>query len=194
MAMSSCLSHPILPRQRSVTPVCEDLACRGNISFDLTTFRRACEWFATFDHRYSDETSLYFDIEGSPLVLVVITEGYSDVVSRAMLEFHAWETFLEEEDDSHEAWQAERDEFDRVYAESLAAAIEVLGPPLLQGVDDDEDRLQHALWRGKTGLLILHQTNSYCESGRGVVYRVQRWSGSDPQPTSPFDDWVGNVL
>src|SRR5262249_12931249 len=121
-------------------------------------------------------------------------EGYSDVVSSAMLVIYVWETYLEEEEyhDSHEAWQAERDEFDRVYAESLAAAIEVLGPPLLQGTDDNEDRLQHALWRGKTGLLILHQTSSYCESALGLVYRVQRWAGPDPQPTTPFDDWIGN--
>jgi hypothetical protein len=174
-------------------PPVADLFELANTPFDPPTFRRACERFATLADRYPDEIASDFSIEGSPSVLVVVTSRDTDAVAHAMLEFYAWETFLEEFHDSHESWQAERDEFDRVYAESLASAIEVLGPPLLQGADDDEDRLRHALWRGKTGLLILHQTSGYCESGLGVVYRVQRWSGPDPQPTSPFDDWIASL-
>jgi hypothetical protein len=174
-------------------PPVADLFELANNSFDPPTFRRACERFATFDDLHSDEIAMFFSIEGIPSPLVAVTSHDSDAVAHAMLEFYVWEDFLEDLHESHESWQDERDEFDRVYAEALAAAIEVLGPPLRQGTDDNEDRLRHALWRGKTGLLILHQTNCYCESGWGVVYRVQRWSGPDPQPTSPFDLWIGSL-
>jgi hypothetical protein len=114
-------------------------------------------------------------------------------VAHAVLEFYWWEQYLEEEHESRASWQAERAEFDRIYAEALAATVEVLGPPRVHGTDPDEKRLRHAVWRGKTALLILQQSDIDPASGLNVSYRVQPWSGADPRPTGPFGDWIASL-
>jgi hypothetical protein len=89
-------------------PPVADLFELANTSFDPPTFRRACERFAWFDDHDSDEIASFFSIEGSLSPLVVVTSRDFDAFAHALLEFFAWETFLEELHDSHESCQADR--------------------------------------------------------------------------------------
>jgi hypothetical protein len=178
----------------------------AHTSFDPPAFRRACERFAMFDSRSSDDDLWFFTLKGGPSLMVSlevepIRRGKSSgrpefrplAVTHAILAIYWWENFLVEMHESRASWEVERAEFDRVYAESLAATIEALGPPLIHGGGDDEDRLRHALWRGTTGLLILQQSASDPQFGLDVSYRVEPWSGPDPRPTSPFGNWLAGL-
>lgn len=80
-------------------------------------------------------------------------------------------------------------EFDRLYHEAVAATVAVLGPPLLSGTDADNG-YRHALWRGRTGLFIVQQSNYDCQFGDDLNFWIRRWSGPDPRPTKPFLDWL----
>lgn len=175
----------------------------ANTSFDPQTFRHTCEKFATLDTHSSDDDLWYFSVSGGPVLIVALETELSGrkkpngrreyrqfAVSCALLSICWWETFLKSEHESEESWQTERAEFDRFYAESLTASIAILGPPLMQGMDADEDRHQHAIWRGETGLLILQQSSYDPQFGLDVNYWIKPWSGPDPTPTSPFIDWL----
>jgi hypothetical protein len=111
-------------------------------------------------------------------------------VSCAILSICWWETFLKSEHLNLESWEREREEFDRCYSDSLASAVEVLGPPGIEGCDTDENQHRYAIWRGETGLLILQQSAYDPQFGLDVNYWVQPWYGPDPTPTSPFIDWL----
>jgi hypothetical protein len=151
------------------------------------------------------EQPTYF-VDGSEAKLVVSVR--SEVVERrpggrpvlrlvavqaALLSICWWETFLKSEHENIEAWDAERKEFDRVYGDALAKSVSVLGPPRIGGRDDDEDGHRYSIWLGRTGLLILQQSCYDPQFGLDVNYWVQPWSGPDPQPRSPFIDWLTNI-
>ena len=91
------------------------------------------------------------------------------------------------------SWEAERTEFDRIYAAELAATVEVLGLPRVHGTDQDENRSRHAVWRGTTALLILQQSDIDLARALNVSYRVQPWLGRDPRPTGPFGHWIASL-
>ena len=91
------------------------------------------------------------------------------------------------------AWEKEREEFDKCYNESLSNAIKILGLPRIQGFDTDENRHCYAIWRGDSGLLILQQSVYDFQFGLDVNFWVQPWTCPDPQPTSPFIDWLLHV-
>jgi hypothetical protein len=175
----------------------------ANGSFEPHAFRATCEQFAVFEEGSSDDDIWRFSLgSGATLIVVVSAEqtsrkkpnGYPEFrllsVSCAILSICWWETFLKSDHANLESWQKERDEFDRCYSDSLASAIEVLGRPYIEGSDTDENRHSYALWRGKTGLLILQQSAYDPQFGYDVNYWVQPWSGPDPRPTSPFIDWL----
>ena len=175
----------------------------ANTAFVPQPFRRACERFATFDISSSHDDLLYFSMSGGPSLIVSIEteliarkkslnqpEYRQLAVSCAVLSICWWETYLKTEHEKLANWEAERAEFDRLFAESLADSISVLGLPQVQGMDADEHRHRNAIWRGKTGLLILQQSAYDPQFGLDVNYWVQPWSGLDPSPTSPFIDWL----
>ncbi len=111
-------------------------------------------------------------------------------VSCAILSICWWETFLNSEHESQLGWQTERDEFDQCYSEALARIRTILGPPQIEGLDATEDQHRYAIWRGRSGLLILQQSCYDPQFGLDVNYWVQPWIGPDPRPTSPFIDWL----
>lgn len=164
----------------------------ANTPLDPQSFRRACERFATFDTNSSHDDLWYFSTSGGPSLIVTISQPeYRPLaVSCAILSICWWETFLKMEHEKLESWEAERVEFDRFYAESLADAITILGLPQVQGMDADERQHRHAIWRGETGLLILQQSGYDPQFGLDVNYWVQPWSGRAPSPTSPFVNWL----
>jgi len=174
----------------------------ANCSFDPDAFRRECEQFATFVPDSFRDDSWRFSLgEGATLVVALETEltgrnpnGWPEYrqlfVSCAFLSICWWETFSKSDHASLESWQRERQEFDWLYADALARTVDVLGPPRIDGADTDEDRHHYAIWRGNTGLLILQQSTFDPQFGLDVNYWIQRWSGPDPQPTSPFIDWL----
>jgi hypothetical protein len=186
----------------------------ANTPLDPPAFRQACERFSGFDPGSSSDDLWFFSLEGRawpvgeepPSLWVLLktervrrkkSSGRPEfrpiAVAHAVLEFYWWEQYLEEEHESRASWEAERAEFDRIYAEALAATVEVLGPPWVHGTDPDEKRLRHAVWRCKTALLILQQSDIDPARGLNVSYRVQPWSGVDPRPTSPFRDWIASL-
>ena len=161
-----------------------------NIPFDTAVFKDACEAIAPFDVRSSDDNlwSFPFDPCGEPRLLVAVGAEPTEV-NCAILSFCWWETSLRMQHDSDESFAAERSEFDRLFTEALVATTALLGPPLLGG-SDPGDGYRHAVWRGRTGLLIVQQSNYDCQFGDDINYWIRRWSGTDPQPTSPFIDWL----
>lgn len=178
----------------------------ANTSLEPQAFRNTCEKFATFDPSSSDDDLWYFSLSGGPTLIVGLdTEltgrkkpnGWPEcrqlAVSCAILSICWWESFLQSDHDTLASWKAERAEFDRFYRQSLAAAQGVLGPPRLQGADADEHRHQHAIWFGKTGLLILQQSAYDPQFGLDVNYWIHPLSGEAPQPTSPLIDWLSSA-
>jgi hypothetical protein len=110
-------------------------------------------------------------------------------VDRAIFSICWWETSLRMQDPTDEAFAAGRSECDRRFDEASAATVTLLGPPLLSGSDPVGGH-RHAVWRGRTGLLIVQQSNYDCQFGDDINYWVERWSGPNPKPTSPFIDWL----
>ncbi len=162
----------------------------ANRPFDADLFKAACEAIAPFDSRSSDDNlwSFPFDPSGEPRLLVAVGEDLTEV-DCAILSFCWWETPIEVPSADDETLATERKEFDRLFTEALSATVDVLGPPLLSGSDAD-DGYQHALWRGRTGLLIVQQSRYDCQFGEDLNYCVKRWLGPDPRPTEPFIDWL----
>lgn len=162
----------------------------ANTSFDATVFKAACEAIAPFDTRASDANlwSFPFDPCGEPRLLVAVGEDLTEV-DCAILSFCWWEKLIEVPGADEAALAAERLQFDHLFTEALAATVAVLGPPLLSGSDDGAG-YRHALWRGRTGLLIVQQSNYDCQFGDDLNYWIRRWSGPDPRPTKPFIDWL----
>jgi hypothetical protein len=178
----------------------------ANTSLDPQTFRRGCEEFATFDPSSSDDDLWYFSLSGGPTLIVGLqTEptgrkkpnGWPEyrqlAVSCAILSICWWESFLKSDHKTLESWKAERAEFDRFFAQSLAVAQAALGPARLHGADADEHGHKHAIWFGKSGLLILQQSAYDPQFGLDVNYWIRPWREGQPQPTSPLIDWLSSA-
>lgn len=172
-------------------------------SFEPNAFRHECEQFAAFEKAPSGDDSWKFSLAGGATLTVALNaeltgrkkaNGWPEYrllgVSCAILSVCWWDTFLKSEHANLQSWQRERDEFDQYYSDSLSDATGILGPPRIQGVDRDKNRHRYAVWRGETGLLVLQQSAYDPQFGHDVNYWIQPWSGSDPQPTSPFIDWL----
>ncbi len=172
--------------------------------FDPSVFKAACEGLAPFDRKMSEGNlwTFPFTPRGEPrLVVAVETEptgemspagGLMDrpvMVDCAVLSCCWWETSRRMFHGSDESFAAERAEFDRLFAESLAKANALVGPPCLL-TTDPESGYQHAVWRGRTGLMVLQQSNDESQPGDDINFWLQRWSGPDPKPTSPFLHWL----
>jgi hypothetical protein len=158
--------------------------------FRVGAFRPACEQFATFDESSSDADLWYFSV-GGPRMIVGL-DG-KRVVRFAVLSICWWDSFLPAEHPSRESFEAERAEFDRLYAQELEAATGLLGPPKLAGRDRDEDAHRWAVWRGRTGILVLQQSAYDPQFGLDVNYWLHPWEGAHPRPSSPFIDWLFGV-
>ena len=189
--------------ERFPRPPITSLFGLAHSSFDPTTFRHECEQFATFEASSSSEDLWRFSLVGAATLMVTLNaeltgrkkpNGWPEyrllAVSCAILSVCWWDTFLKSAHVNLQSWQGERKEFDEHYSDSLSSAVEALGPPRLQGVDADANRRRYAVWRGETGLLVLQQSAYDPQFGHDVNYWVQPWSGSDPEPTSPFIDWL----
>jgi hypothetical protein len=162
----------------------------ANTPFEASSFKAACEAIAPFDARVSDNNlwSFPFDPCGEPRLLVAVGADLTQV-DCAILSICWWETSLRTLHESDASFAAERLEFDSRFDEAAAATATLLGQPLLTG-SDPGDGYRHAVWRGRTGLLIVQQSNYDCQFGDDINYWISRWSGPDPQPTSPFIDWL----
>jgi hypothetical protein len=182
-----------------ITPLFE----LANTPFLPDRFRNVCEQFAQFEARSSDDDLWNFVLDGGPRMIVGLVStltgqrkpnGWPEyrhlAVSCAILSFCWWETFMKADHENLASWEAEHAEFDQRYKEALAATIERLGPPRLQGADRDEHQHRYAMWRGDTGLLILQQSAYDPQFGLDINYWLQPWSGPDPQPTGLFIDWL----
>ncbi len=162
----------------------------ANTSFDAAVFKAACEAIAPLDARSSDADLWSFPVDpcGEPRLIVAVGEDLTEV-DCAVLSICWWETSSRMQHDTEESFATERSEFDRQFNDTYAATAALLGPPLLSG-SDLGDGYRHALWRGRTGLLVVQQSNYDCQFGNDINYWVRRWSGPDPRPTSPFIDWL----
>lgn|GEM_PF-3176392 len=176
----------------------------ANTPFDPSVFKAACEAFAPFDPKASDDNlwSFPFDPCGEPRLLVAVeTEPTGEMkpcgglierpvmVDCAILSCCWWETSLRTLHSSDETFEAERAEFDFMYAKTLATTTALLGLPLLLNSDPNSG-YRHAVWRGRTGLLVLQQSDYDCQYGDDINFWIQRWSGPDPRPSIPFIDWL----
>jgi hypothetical protein len=175
----------------------------ANTPFAPEAFRGACEGFCSFDASSSDNDLWNFSLPGGARLIVGLEvkatgrtkasgwKGYRPVaVTDAILSICWWETFMRSQHESQASFEAERAQFDQMYGETFAAAVGVLGPPRIRGIDHDERRHQYAIWRGTTGLLIVQQSAYDPQFGLDINYWVHPWAGQDPQPTCPFIDWL----
>ena len=138
--------------------------------FRLRKFQRSC----------SDAHLWLFHVAPDWPLLVAIDD--SDHVSCAILSF-CWIPLTED------ATDADREQFDAVFAEERSRAVAIIGLPLVEGRDPDSAH-RWAVWQGATGLLVLQQSNYDLQVGTDVNYWVQRWRGEIPAPSSPFIDWL----
>lgn len=172
-----------------------------------SAFKTECETFARFDEKTSTSELWRFHVDAGEILIVALEaeKGLRSKpngwpvrtpikVSCAVLSICWWDAFIESEHDNSRSWQRERNEFDRCYADSLSEAVRCLGVPLLQGVDSDENRHRYAIWRGKTCLFILQQSAYDPQFGHDINYWIQPWSGPDPEPSSPFIDWLQRLV
>jgi hypothetical protein len=193
----------VLKAFTGIEPLIERLFELANTASVPGAFRGVCEQVATFDPSSSHDDLWYFSVCGGPSLIVGLeteltgrtkpngSPEYRQLsVSCAILSLCWWESFLKADHKTLGSWEAERAEFDRFYRESLAVAIATLGQPQIHGTDADENQHQQAIWRGKTGLLILQQSAYDPQFGLDVNYWIQPWSGRDLRPTSPFNDWL----
>jgi hypothetical protein len=183
-------------------PPVAELFALASTPFTANSFRTACERFSRFDPGSSDEDLWYFALAERPRLIVGLEVtpvrhtnddrpiDRGTAVTFAVLSICWWESFLPSQHASAAAFGAERGEFDRVYDEARAAAVEAIGPPELTGTDTGRDGHQYAIWRGNTGLLILQQSAYDPQFGLDVNYWLHPWAGPDPKPTSPFIDWL----
>lgn len=175
----------------------------ANGHLDPHSFRNECEKFATFETGSSTDSLWIFSLGSTTSLMVTLQTKPTEEreqnggpvyqllsISCAILSLCWWDTYEKTQHANFQSWQKEREEFDKCYSVSLASAIEVIGPPRIEGADTDENRHRYAIWRGKAGLLILQQSSYDPQFGLDVNYWVQPWSGSDPKPTSPFIDWL----
>ena len=172
------------------TPPIAQLFGLANTPFDAIVFKAACETITPFGAATSDDNlwSFPFDPCDEPRLIVAVGEDLTEV-DCAILSICWWETSLRMQHRTDEAFAAARSEFDRRFDEASAATAALLGPPLLSG-SDPNGGYRHAVWRGRTGLLIVRQSNYDCQFGDDINYWVRRWSGPAPKPTSPFIDWL----
>jgi hypothetical protein len=175
----------------------------ASASFEPTAFRADCESFARFDKSSSSDDLWYFRV-APKLVLIVGVEveptgkrkPLGQMINNlirvkfAVLSFCWWDTFLRTQHSTVESHQAEREKFDQVYADALKRTARRLGKPPLQGVDNDKDGHRWAVWRGESGLFILQQSAYDPQFGLDINYWICSWAGPDPQPSSPFIDWL----
>jgi hypothetical protein len=171
-------------------PPVEALFGLASTSFEAGPFREACERFATFDESSSDADLWYFSVAGPRMIVGLDDER---AVRFAVLSVCWWKTFLPAQHPNHEAFEAERREFDRLYAQELEAATAVLGPSQLAGQDRDDDAHRWAVWQGQTGLLVLQQSAYDPQFGLDVNYWLHPWKSGNPRPSSPFINWLFGV-
>ncbi|MFO0958948.1 MAG: hypothetical protein U0800_16235 [Isosphaeraceae bacterium] len=175
-------------RYPGFNPPIAQLHCLADTPFDLETFKAACEVIAPFDARSSDANLWRFPLDpvGEPRLLVAADEERGQV-DCAILSICRWESSLRMQHDTVDSFEEERSEFDTIYEEAYAVRIALLGRPELLGTDEG---YRHAVWRGRTGILVLQQSNYDCQFGDDINFWIARWAGGDPQPTSTFIDWL----
>ena len=186
-----------------VNPPIAALFGLANGTFEPQAFREQCERFATFEPRTSFDDMWRFTLNDETTLIVVVrvqpTEGAKDTgkpeyrqlrVTCAILSVCWWDTFAKSDHASESTWSTEKEEFDRCFSELIIQTTDNLGPPHIQGADEDERRHAYAIWRGQSGLLVLQQSAYDPQFGLDVNYWILPWPGSDPSPTSPFIDWL----
>lgn len=141
------------------------------IGFDLKTFGQACNRISTQDHSSSFDDRWYFNLHPEcPLIVSLWMEGKTAVtISSAILSFVWWESPFE---------NAVKKEYNSLYETELNRAISVIGKPDHSGISKSDVELNHSIWRGKHGLLILQQSDLDPQFGLDINYWIQN---CDPQ-------------
>jgi hypothetical protein len=175
----------------------------ASTAFEPDAFHRACRAVGRLIKSSSSDDLWYFRA-GRHLVLMVSVGveptgrrgPLGQAISRpvqvrfGVLSFCGWETYSPADHPTEESHQAERAEFEAAFADALAHTVNALGEPLLEGRDADERGHQWAIWRGRTGLLVLQQSAYDPQFGLDINYWVCPWSGPDPKPRSPLVAWL----
>lgn len=155
----------------------------ADMPFGGDLFKPACEEIGPFDAASSDDHLWMFTVAPEWPLVVALDEG--GLVSCAILSF-CWLPV------THDVTAEDSQQFNAVYAEERARAIDVMGSPLWEG-REERFGYQWALWRGSTGLLVLQQSDYDLQVGEDVNYWIKRWSGEFPEPAEPFLDWLMNA-
>lgn len=153
-----------------------------DIPFEAQPFKRACEELGAFDPAASDDHLWMFTVAPDwPLLVAIDDDGLVDCAIFSFCWFPV----------THDVSAADAEQFDAVFAEERARAVEALGRPLREGRDDHSGHLW-AVWQGSTGLLVLQQSEYDLQIGEDLNYWIKRWSGDLPAPTGHFLDRLMN--
>lgn len=162
----------------------------ANTVFQASPFRHACEQFASFNESSSDVNLWFYSVNG-PSMIVGLDE--TQAIRFAVLSVCWWVSFLPSQHPNRASFEAEKAEFDRLYALELESVIGELGPPHELGQDKDNHAHRWAYWNGKSGLLILQQSAYDPQFGFDINYWLHPWTDGMTRPTSPFIDWLFGV-
>jgi len=164
----------------------DDLFVLANTSPDAKAFWAVCEKFSIFDPAGSDSCYWRFKItDGLSMVIGVGAGGpepSAPRISCAILSFCWWDCLATVGHQTSDKSEAERQQFDSIYSESLRETCRRLGEPLTCGVDDDRLACKHAIWRGRTCLFILQQSciRPPIRSRHKLLDSALVWPGSTP--------------
>ena len=168
-------------------PLIRPLFQLANTPMEPTSFRAACQSFGELDASSSFDDLWWFRC-APRLALMVSVDVYDPPVKIrfAVLSFCWWES----EHGVPEVAGAEQFEFDQTFVTARNRTVDVLGAPLLQGRDADDQGHRWAIWRGATGLLVLQQSSYDPQFGVDVNFWVCPWTEPDVEPLSPLIDWL----
>ncbi len=169
----------------------------SNCPLDSYIYKEACEKFSKFDASSSDQNYWRFDVTNEIPLLVGVNTKSSEYggnqISCAILSFCWWESYSKNDHENIDFYERERKKYDELFAKEFLRAVKLIGQSLLENRDMDEPAHRYAIWKGTTLLLILQQSSYDPQFGYDINYWIQPWDGSDPDPTSPFIDWLFDI-
>src|SRR5689334_479826 len=126
-------------------PPIEKLFQLANTSFEPLAFRSVCDLFAELEPRSTHDDLWNFRLEGNAGMIVAVyvevvgkkPNGWPDrrpvSVACAILSTCWWETYSASHHPNRASFEAEREEFDRLYDDALTRTTAALGMPNVSG-------------------------------------------------------------
>jgi hypothetical protein len=112
-------------------------------------------------------------------------------LTQLITDLWVWELPDEEDYDTPEKHQAAQARFHELFQQERAKAVDLLGEPDCDGQDPDERGFRYAVWRRKSALFTLGQTDFDPQFGERVIVCLdfERLDTALPL-TAPYSTWI----